>query len=154
MKYQEYKNKIITEIFDKPVKWKLDGYPIEIDDGEIIKTYSFEIPPYMYYVELTQIDDTKLTIVFEIVLPNGETTYNITKTGNEIRVFATVLDIIKNFIKEYSDVKEIGFTAEKHGSDNSRVSLYKRFIKKYMPRNWKVKVYDELDEVGFHLIKK
>jgi len=88
---------------------------------------------------------------------SGKTgTIQKTGTGNEFIVFATVLDIINYIIKQNKSVKEITFSADK--DEMSRVSLYKKMVKKLLPSSYDVKIRDynprDIGEIEFIIIKK
>tara|TARA_Y100000034_G_C6910355_1_gene424449 strand:- start:19262 stop:19714 length:453 start_codon:yes stop_codon:yes gene_type:complete len=116
----------ITEVFNKPYKWSWD---IRLDDIWIAK---FDLP-----------DKTNLEIEFEFVEDDHweiQFTRNggmeVTGEGDQFRIFATVIDAAKKFIKNYKgeySLNFIEFSAEKIGSEdsNSRIKLYERLMKKF-----------------------
>jgi hypothetical protein len=60
--------------------------------------------------------------------PSDERNYDITGSGNEFKVFGTVINTVRIFLNEYKgELKSIIFTAEK--SKPSRVRLYNRLVK-------------------------
>ena len=54
---------------------------------------------------------------------------NITKGGDQFRIFATVLDIVKRVVETGKNISGLMFTADVE--EPSRVSLYRRALKKY-----------------------
>lgn len=69
-------------------------------------------------------------------LREGNLLHNITGSGDEFRVFATVIKITREFIEKY-DVDSLSFIAEK--SDGSRVALYTRMMDRLVKGKWKYK---------------
>lgn len=64
----------------------------------------------------------------EADFPSDERNYDITGSGNEFKVFSTVINTVRIFLNEYKgELKSIIFTAEK--SKPSRVRLYNRLVK-------------------------
>jgi len=69
----------------------------------------------------------------EADFPSDERNYDITGSGNEFKVFSTVINTVRIFLDEYKNnpyggqVRKIMFTAEK--SKPSRVKLYNRLVK-------------------------
>lgn len=55
---------------------------------------------------------------------------NITGTGNQVKIFSTVVAMFKDFV-EKKNPDEIQFTAEKQGSRETRTSLYERMLKRF-----------------------
>lgn len=90
----------------------------------------------------------------------GEHDMGITNTGDQMRVFATVLAIVKEFIKKESP-KEIIFNAEKSQKDinqevdlGSREKLYARMVKRFASKmGYKSKSERLKGETLFRLIK-
>jgi len=58
----------------------------------------------------------------------GMTTDKITGTGGEIKVFATVIDVVKRVVEKVKPV-EIYFEASRKNTEHSRVKLYDRLAK-------------------------
>ena len=107
----------ITELFDKPARWK------KIKDGPD------------EYVYKSDINGKDLTVIIEEFAAEWEALFkvdgsmDITGTGNEVKVFSTVLDIISDFINsEEPDI--IIFSASKSQS-SSRSNLYDRLVKRF-----------------------
>ena len=71
--------------------------------------------------------------------PNDQRSYDITGSGNEFKVFSTVINAARIFLNEYKNnpyggqVRKIIFTAEK--SKPSRVKLYNRLVKTLSKNN-------------------
>lgn len=78
--------------------------------------------------------------------PTDERSYEITGSGNEFKVFSTVINTVRIFLNELKgEFKKIIFTAEK--SKPSRVKLYNRLVKtlsKSSNLNYHIKEGDKL----------
>ena len=151
-KFKEY----LIELFDRPVKWRINK---SLSDNNIF-TYTFEITPYKYQVSL-DLFKTDLDVEFWIEYPDKKQSRAITNTRNEIQVFSTVLDIIKSFIKEHSEITKIEFSATKQNiaiadsdAKNSRGALYSRMVKKYIPKDWQFVIKEKNTYFLFVITKK
>jgi len=126
-------NQYITEILDKPLKWK-----------EFIKTDNerkaeFDVGDYSYTIWIrlgnkrqAEIlgEPRKMHLEFMLSSEGGVSKGNddkhlILKTGNAGAVFATVIDYAKHVVKQ-EKVKTILFS----GKEQSRKSLYKTILKR------------------------
>ena len=62
--------------------------------------------------------------------------FDTTGTGDEFRIFATVLQVLRDFItKRPKDADTIEFTSEKN--EASRTQLYLKLVHRYTPPGWK-----------------
>jgi hypothetical protein len=61
-------------------------------------------------------------------IKNGKRTYDLTKNGDELKVFSMVIASTKEFVQRYTP-RVIMFTADKEG--NVRGQLYDRLSKKF-----------------------
>ena len=59
--------------------------------------------------------------------------YGITGTGNSAEVFSTVVDITRNFLKQYPKVERLNFSAD----EPSRQSLYTKMAHRLLP-DWEI----------------
>jgi hypothetical protein len=123
-------NEFITEVFERPVAWsEWTGY------SESPFAYSFIIDDHGYKVHFNN-ETVFRTDGFEIgfslvklgpdskINPNDPGATNLSNTGNEFKVFATVLDIIKAFIKTHHP-EMLTFSAK----EPSRKRLYRSMVK-------------------------
>ena len=119
---KSFKN-FITELFNRPARWK-----IEVNDSGLLtyvsnnigkgKTLSVDFVSYK--------NDGTWDVQFDV---DGST--DVTGLGDEIVVFSTVLDIMKDFVNRI-DANKIKFDGAKGKEDGeSRVKLYNRLIKKF-----------------------
>ena len=65
--------------------------------------------------------------------PLGKQSIDITNTGDQFKIFATVIKIIKDFVYHHNEVYEIEFSADKFDKNENRTRLYKGLIRKFMP---------------------
>ena len=80
---------------------------------------------------------------------------NLTKTGDQFSIFATVMDIIKDFIKREKPFEMKIFAAKKDRSKHTgRSSLYRRMIKTFVPKDYTYFEQDVGDGIEFWLTAK
>ena len=126
-------NQYITEILDKPLKWR------EFIKTDIERKAEFDVGDYSYIIwirlgnkrqaELLG-EPRKMHLEFILSAEGGVSKgendkHLILKTGNAGAVFATVIDYAKHVVKQ-EKVKEILFS----GREKSRKSLYKAMLKR------------------------
>ena len=140
----------ITEVFDKPLKWK------EYIKTDISRKAHFDVGEYTYTIWIrlgnkrqAEIlgEPRKMHLEFMLDAEGGVSKGNdnkhlILKTGNAGAVFATVIDYAKHVVKQ-EEVKEIIFS----GKEKSRKSLYTAMLKR-MKRMGLVKSFEQ-DGGGF-----
>ena len=135
---------MLTEAFDKPYPYKLvkvssDEYVSEfkVADGSFIKvmlTGSEHADDY---------DEYDWEIFFQRIGKSGKPSTDVTGEGDAMRIFATVMKVIEEFIKK-ENPKYMNLSAEKktQGGDKnvlqSREKLYKRMLKKYLGSKYKI----------------
>lgn len=112
---------LITELFDKPVKITDEDY----DRENVLVKFNIDGVNYMFYATVAYGDPTCWEVEF-----SGKGTTKITNTGNEIKVFSTVVQIMKNMLQLYN-IETLYFTAD----EPSRQKLYNRMVDKLLP-NW------------------
>jgi len=138
---------LLAEVFDRPVNHADLQHPPkpdeEIDDNEddeynqdteMLSTH-FTIGDKKYSVELEHQGHGIWDLEFGLeTVQQGrlKSKTSITKTGNAVKVFATVASIIKQFIRSH-DVNGIEFSAK----EASRRKLYDRLIKQFHDIGWK-----------------
>lgn len=81
---------------------------------------------------------------------DGEWTYDLTNSGEELKVFSFVLRSIGDLLKEKSPFY-LTFSASKSNSSRSR--LYERLLKRFLPKGYKFSSRDADNEIRF-LIQK
>lgn len=128
-------------------------------DGEDFKGYEFQTNAGLEYylnIAIQEGDEEKdsADIEFGVIKsrdPEGDwepdLDYSVTPTkGDVFKIMATVVDILKSFIKDNPGIKYLYFTAAKtkEGSQEmgQRLKLYMQYIKKNLP-NADVKIDNE-----------
>ncbi len=71
---------------------------------------------------------------------NGEE-YSVTNRGEVFKVMATLVAIVKTYLKEHPNLHTVEFTGEPKEDENSemptqRLLLYKRYLKTIFGENW------------------
>lgn len=110
----------LNELFNKPVSYieKNNDFVFNIDDVE-----------YTVVIDIDDEDESIIQVSFYI----KDKTQGFDKTsisfsgGNEIKVFSTVLQIIKDYLKNDKSITGIAFTSDI--KEPSRVKLYDRMVK-------------------------
>ena len=153
----------ITELFEKPYKWTLRDkhsretvpnlgtqdvrYYFKTDDG---KTMAVRFSNRM-------LNDKYITTVGFFDDNASGPRYKMTHTGDAMKIMSTVLDIIKDSIKNVG-YDEIHFSAGKQegGEKTGRIKLYKAMVKRFASKlGYKVKNIKEQDvDFTFTLEKK
>jgi len=109
---------LISELFDKPLKYKYTGNE---DEAE----YEFKTSSGNWYVvNFVPRKDGRIEIMFA----DDDDSTEITNAGSPIEVFSTVIAIIKDYI----DAEEPeSMVIESLAKEKSRVKLYRRLIKEF-----------------------
>lgn len=121
---------VLLESLSQPYKWKIENQPPRNKN---------------YYISFQSLDRTVTVVIEPLESPNRviwnlafsiDDYYGLTSEGDEFRIFATVLDIIRWFIREVKPMF-FEFSAEKKPTDNatqmnSREKLYHRLAQKYI----------------------
>ena len=135
----------LVELFDKPAttwKWhdtgmgwaavfKLGGrdYHVDMsgmpmfDMADDMHDQGLELPPEIEAIAKT--DPVIYDASFYLHTGHEETSWQISGTGNEYKVFATVMAIIKEFLTKEPDTEYIHMAA----SEPSRIKLYNRMAR-------------------------
>lgn len=126
---------LLTELLTSPYKWTEKVRTGEV--GVIAYRAQFRAGNRTIVVEIDR--EYPKSSRWEMAfgeLREGNLLHNITGSGDEFRVFATVIKITREFIEKY-DVDSLSFIAEK--SDGSRVALYTRMMDRLVKGKWKYK---------------
>jgi len=110
-----------------------------------------------YEVRFGRLQDNILhaNIVFGVVNDEFEgEEYVTTNRGEVYQVMNTIVEIVKNYMKEHPKVNVYEFNAvgrdgEDESAENARMVLYKRFLPKIFENGWKFKI-----EGNFALVTK
>ena len=111
----------LTELFDKPLKYRLSHS--DEDRGE---TYEFKTPNGQF-IEVSIIVDKNGAYEFTFDSDSNEEGTKSGK-GEEFQIFSTVLKILKEFVDAEAPDH---FFVESVDSEPSRVKLYRRMISKF-----------------------
>lgn len=168
MKISEFLKESLDDPLDYQAKW--DDVEIPEDEREdydgrdtyparVQKAY-FTSPSgtkFLWYAKQGNYDDTYWEIAFGVIestSSDGRETLDIGKTGtgNQMRIFATVLDIMDDFTEYFEhDVMTIMFTADK-SEGMSRQRLYSKILGRRTPDGFSLdKAEDQGNEVMFVL---
>lgn len=101
-----------------------------------------------YEVRFGRLQDNILhaNIVFGVVDEEFEgEEYATTNRGEVYQVMNTIVEIIKNYMKEHPKVNVFEFNAigrdgEDENVENARMALYRRFLPRIFQGNWKFKI--------------
>ena len=117
----------LTEILNKPAKWKW----FKTNWREWIALFIIEDNKYVFKAETDDMERYQIT--FEIRGTGGKP-HDISKTGSEFKVFATVAEILNEYLKKVKP-DNFWFTAK----EPSRAKLYDRFAKLIVRKHPKYK---------------
>lgn len=112
----------LFEIFDKPVKWKI----VTKSNNEFMAKFFINKKEYHFDASYGGIQDDAWEVFFELIDEEGYGSMDVTNSGDEYAVFATVIEIMKEFVKLY-DPDKITFSAQ----EENRRGLYIRMFRKY-----------------------
>jgi len=117
---------ILVELFDTPVKWRWKRQDSRtrvavFQVGETDMSY-----PVTYEFHADRSNSGNWEVDFSDVSDDDTGDISITGAGNAGRVFATVLDILKNFITEEEPVK-VRFSSD----ELSRSKLYRKMVERF-----------------------
>ena len=158
----------LTEAFDKPYKFKSDGLSKKI--GDVKYTFMTEVEDGLRGDEVDvhfdtdrfpghdkePTEDSHYTVSFDREGQDG-----VTGDGDAMRVFATVIAIIKDFVKKRNP-KLMGFSAFKDvyasstaPGKGSREKLYARMLQRYAGKmGYKYYKVSGVDKTEFELRRK
>lgn len=137
----------LYEVLNEVIPFHLD------QNAPRFKQYSFEIGPLRYIVEINRLTtpEQEYHWIFSFMLENTKSV-EITNTGNQFQVFATVIEIIKDFLELNSKKMDtITFTAA--NSEPSRVRLYKKLASKFILPGYKLYLSNKNDKEVFTIYK-
>ena len=118
--------KLTTEAFNDPADWEWGRVTI----GSVVA--EFYIDDDLYKVSFEAADEDEEEWIVDYTLG---TNANITTNKHvAMKVLATVMDVIREFIKNNRSLEVLQFNAKKEGIDRS--STYERLINRYLPSGW------------------
>ena len=122
----------LTEILNKPAEWKW----FKTSSREWKALFTIDDNKYVFKAETSDMERWQIT--FEIRGAGGKP-HDISKTGNEFKVFATVAEILNEYLKKVKpDI--FWFTAK----EPSRAKLYDRFAKLIVRKHPKYKAVNSV----------
>ena len=135
-------NEFITELFDKPLEWKW------VKNTNMYHAAKFNINDKTYDFYVAKVDDettdSAWEIGFELETPAGmPNDVSITKSGDQHKVFSTVIAIMKDFMS-WNAVSRLYFSSE----EPSRTKLYNRMVDTLLP-NWHKEVTSDWSDGEF-----
>lgn len=126
---------LLREVFNSPVDWRMRKHRPDYFDAIFMINnirYIFKASAFLNNGgEMSAITEWNIEFYPDLDIP-AKDRYKILKLGNEVKVFSTVVDIMREFIKEYHP-GVISFSAE----EPSRKKLYFRLIDTLVP-DWDV----------------
>ena len=123
--------------------------PIEYPNIPSAGVYYFNTKSGLRYeVRFGRLQDNILhaNIVFGVVNDEFEgEEYVTTNRGEVYQVMNTIVEIVKNYMKEHAKVNIYEFNAlgredEDENAENARMALYRRFLPKIFNDGWKFKI--------------
>ena len=123
----------LTEILNKPAEWKW----FKTSSRQWTALFIIDDNKYVFQAETSDMERWQIT--FEIRGTGGKP-HDISKTGNEFKVFATVAEILNEYLKKVKpDI--FWFTAK----EPSRAKLYDRFAKLIVRKHQKYKAVSSVN---------
>ena len=122
----------LLEVLNEPAEWKW----FKKSPRQWTALFIIEDNKYVFQAETSDMERWQIT--FEIRGTGGKP-HDISKTGNEFKVFATVAEILDEFLKK-AKPDQFWFTAK----EPSRAKLYDRFSKIILSKHNKYKVVDSI----------
>lgn len=132
--------------------------PIEYPNIPSAGVYYFNTKSGLRYeVRFGRLQDNILhsNIVFGVINDEFEgEEYVATNRGEVYQVMNTIVEIVKNYMKEHAKVNIYEFNAvgregEDENTENARMALYRRFLPKIFEDGWKFKI-----DGNFALVQK
>ena len=123
----------LLEVLNKPAEWKW----FKTSSREWKALFTIDDNKYVFKAETSDMERWQIT--FEIRGAGGKP-HDISKTGNEFKVFATVAEILNEYLKKV-EPEIFWFTAK----EPSRAKLYDRFAKLIVRKHQKYKAVSSVN---------
>lgn len=138
----------IGEATARPYSWNLIDEPdAENDEYE----YTFETDSDLYYVDIETEDRNEWEVIYKTDTGDYRT---VTNKGNVLRVMATIIDILKDFIERENPRKIIIQPSKTTEDDERRLKMYMAYIEKLLPVNYRINLYSNIiDQEVIELIR-
>ena len=134
--------KTLNELFNSGAK-----FTEKISFGKRVYTWNIDGRPFYMRIEKDPMGES-WQVVFTGQTASGFDTTLATGQGDELKVFATVISIMKKFVKDSKPLSII-FSAK----TGSRSNLYDRMIKKFAT-GYTVKKFGAMGDTMYKLVKK
>lgn len=131
----------LFEILDTPETWRV----AHVDKTSYLAEFEIDGVKYEFTASSEDEEDGYFILEFLGKVP-GKSPHGITDTGNAIIVFATIYDIVKDFVKKLNPLG-IEFSAK----EASRIKLYNRFARKLASQGYDLEISKESGEVVYRL---
>lgn len=146
--------KIIREIGEATFSYPFEKFKEIVDDEDIIVEYIFRSEENVYYVIFETLDYKRnpVQVKFSVDRPSyGKKKVDLTGENRPTKILSTVINIAKQFEKEYSFIKSFEFSIPMFsGSDRQkRIRVYKKYIQSAFPNAEINKLYGTT-----HVVKK
>ena len=122
----------LLEVLNKPAEWKW----FKTSSRQWTALFIIDNNKYVFQAETSDMETWQIT--FEIRGTGGKP-HDISKTGNEFKVFATVAEILNEYLKKV-EPEIFWFTAK----EPSRAKLYDRFAKLIVRKHPKYKAVNSV----------
>ena len=122
----------LLEVLNKPAEWKW----FKTSSRQWKALFTIDDNKYVFQAETSDMERWQIT--FEIRGAGGKP-HDISKTGNEFKVFATVAEILNEYLKKVKP-DNFWFTAK----EPSRAKLYDRFAKLIVRKHPKYKAVNSV----------
>jgi len=147
----------LAETMDSPLPWRWENKPLKTDkEFNLLYGMSwialFATPSKNVYIvkfNTNSRDDEMYDLEFALIDSNYDNHTDMTNTGDEIKVFATVLDILKAFVNER---KPEGITFSAGNKHPKRAKLYSKLAK--MVPGYSVHAQDGSTDRSFLMIRE
>ena len=123
----------LLEVLNKPAEWKW----FKTSSRQWTALFIIDNNKYVFQAETSDMETWQIT--FEIRGTGGKP-HDISKTGNEFKVFATVAEILNEYLKKV-EPEIFWFTAK----EPSRAKLYDRFAKLIVRKHRKYKAVSSVN---------
>ncbi len=133
---------LLYEVFDQPYQWEyVERDPMFFEAAFTVTDGS---KYYVYGQDKGSISPEWNIGFYRVESGNSTHNYKITNTGDQQRIFATVIDVLREFIGAVNQngIKTFYFEAK----EPSRLRLYKRLVATLLP-SWKTDVEDNIIKV-------
>ena len=130
------------ETFDKPYLYRITSDA----GGERL----VEFKTRSNHRVVVRFDQTRNAVEVAFAIGAGGDEHRIRE--ETLRIFSTVVHVIKDYMRDYPDVLRLTFTSEI--DDDSRVNLYDRMAKKYLSANYTLRISNYAGQRYYHATRK